>query len=119
MLVQRACCVHVCLPTAPSLPGLSLHASGPLLRCAMRACLRCAGLSEARQQLQVAGRVLVWLLRTANPELLDATQGRLQLRGVIAVGQPLTAQERVQLEESLDVSCAGLDATMRLKLWKY
>lgn len=112
-----AAVMHVCIPTSPSLPCLFLHTPGPLLRCAMRACLRCAGVSEARQQLQVAGRVLVWLLHTANPKLLDATQGsQLQLCGVISVGQPLTAEERGQLQESLDASCPGLHATMRLEL---
>lgn len=83
----------------------------------MHAGLRCAA---TRRQLQTAGRVLVWLLHTSNRKLLDATQGsQLQLCGVIGVQQRLTAAERGRLVESLDVSCPGLHASMRLELFEF
>lgn len=77
-----------------------------------RTCPRCAGLPKARQQLQVAGRVMVWLLHIANPKLVAARQ--LQLRGVVAVQGPLAAEDYEKCKQAVDVSCPGVDATMQL-----
>jgi len=91
-----------------------MPAKHALVRRARRTCPRCVGLSEARQQLEVAGKVVVWLLHVANPSLLAARQ--LQLRGVITVQGRLTAQESEEWEADVDVSCPGVHATMRLDL---
>ena len=86
-----------------------------------RTCLRCAGLAKAREQLEVVGRVLVWLLHVANPALAAAGQPRL--RGVMAVQGALTAAEKCEGRDELDVSCASLGATagakMQLDVWLF
>ena len=86
-----------------------------------RTCLRCAGLAKAREQLEVVGRVLVWLLRVANPAL--AAAGQPQLRGVMAVQGALAAKEEREGQGELDVSCASLGATagakMKLDVWPF
>ncbi|PSC74179.1 CHD3-type chromatin-remodeling factor PICKLE isoform B [Micractinium conductrix] len=78
-----------------------------------------AGLSKARRQLRVAGKVIVWLLHVANPALLQATQpNRVEVRGKVAIQGRLTAEQRQKLEEDVEVGCPGLAATMRVEIWK-
>lgn len=120
--VKGACCscgCPLCCCIVPAMHGLS-RASAQLMPCAIRSGLRRAGLPDVRRQLQTAGKVLVWLLHSANPTLLAAAQGsQLQLTGVMAVQDRVPEEQRRQLLESLDVSCPGLKATMQLELYKF
>lgn len=75
------------------------------------------GLKEAKKRLEVEGQVLLWLLHKANPKLVAAN--KLKLRGLIAVGQALTAAERQECVKVVPVSCRGLHATMQLDVWNY
>ena len=73
----------------------------PLLCCCMSptglpctaAC--CADLCEVKRQLQVAGRVLTWLLHVGNPGLTAAMP--VQLHGVIAAQGQRTVEARLQI----------------------
>jgi hypothetical protein len=77
--------------------------------------LLCAGLREARQQLLVAGQVMVWLLRVATPDLLNSRQ--LQLRGVIAVQEPLTASQWREAASDVKVTSFGVTTAMQVEVW--
>lgn len=113
---------HV-LPGLPAAPRASAcmpdESHAPHARAACRP-RQCAELAEALQQLQVVGRVLVWMLHVANPKLLEAAgSAQLQLRGVLAVQESLAAEERQQCAQGLDVGCPGLDASMRLEVLRF
>lgn len=100
-------CEPFLLPLPVPLPACLIRFN----RSTVHAASACAaGLSKARQQLQVAGKVVVWLLHTANPDLIADRQ--LQLRGVIAVQGTLAAGEHKKV--NISVSCPGRRATMKL-----
>ena len=102
---------------SPAAPSGIVHVLGmpaPMRR-ACRTCPLSAGLREARQQLLVAGQVMVWLLHVATPDLLSGRQ--LQLRGVIAVQGQLAASQRQEAAREVKVTFCGVTATMQLEVW--
>ena len=104
---------------SPAAPSGIVHVLGmpaPMRR-ACRTCPLSAGLREARQQLLVAGQVMVWLLHVAAPDLLHGRQ--LQLRGMLAVQEKLSASQRWEATREVEVTSFGVTATMQVKVWQF
>lgn len=104
--------------------GLLSHAHERLSRTAGMYCCT-AGLAAAVKQLTVVARTLVWLLHTANPQLLAPRwwgDGRphLQVVGVAAVLGRIPLGTRLKWEQQLqggvDVGCPGLHVRMQLQI---
>ena len=138
-----AACMHACRrrprPSAPRAPTTrstptatfftrSPNSADPPLHSADAApgaaTAATAGLDKARQQLQVAGKLVVWLLHVANRKLLNASS-ELRLCGVVAV-QYMDDEEEKSWQASaqeVDVSCPRLGASgraaMRLTLQRF
>jgi len=84
------------------------------MRRACCACPICSELSQSRQQLLVAGQVLMWLLHVANPTLLAGRQ--LQLRGTLGMQGKLFSSELREAAQDLEVTSCGSTATMQLEV---
>jgi hypothetical protein len=97
-----------------SAPRLAVHGSTVTAETIEIKSIR-KGLREARQQLLVAGQVMVWLLRVATPDLLNSRQ--LQLRGVIAVQEPLTASQWREAASDVKVTSFGVTTAMQVEVW--
>lgn len=65
----------------------------------------------------MAGQVMVWLLHVAAPDLLHGRQ--LQLRGMLAVQEKLSASQRWEATREVEVTSFGVTATMQVKVWQF